>query len=47
MKCLRNVGLSRKRKEEWKDGEDVNEESDAPGRLSLVPDILMHTHASN
>lgn len=45
VECLRNVGLSRKRKEEWKDGEEVNEESDAPGRLPLVPDIQMHTHA--
>lgn len=34
-------------KEEWKDGEEVNEESDAPGRLPLVPDIQMHTHARN
>lgn len=31
-------------REEWKDEEEVNEESDASGRLSLAPDIQMCTH---
>lgn len=31
-------------REEWKDEEEVNEESDASGRLSLTPDVQMCTH---
>lgn len=31
-------------REEWKDEEEVNEESDASGRLSLAPDVQMCTH---
>lgn len=33
----------REEKEEWKDEEEVNEESDASGRLCLAPDAQMCT----
>lgn len=31
-------------REERKDEDEVNEESDASGRLSLAPDVQMRTH---
>lgn len=31
-------------KEEWKDEEEVNEESDASGRLFLAPDVQTEAH---
>lgn len=31
-------------REEWKDEGKVNEESDAPGKLSLAPDLHTNAH---
>lgn len=36
--------IQQEEREEWKDEEEVNEESDASGRLSLAPDIQMCAH---
>lgn len=35
----------REEREEWKDEEKVNEESDAPGNFSLAPDIHTNAHS--